>query len=118
MCPNAPIRPSAGSRRGQKYTSASKHKLPNLGEQLLDAATDEGTYSQVLYQIADVSRPLTSVSAICEMGNRVVFGRSGGVIVNLATGQETAFTKKDGIYLLSLWLHDGEHTGTEGFSRP
>ena len=32
MAPNCTIKPSEGSRRGQKFTSASKHKLKNLGE--------------------------------------------------------------------------------------
>ena len=108
MAPGAPIRPSEGSKRGQKYTSASKHKLANLGEQLLQACTEEGEPTEVLFQIADVSRPLVSVSAICEMGNRVIFGRSGGVVQSLTTGIETPFYKRNGIYILSMWLKDGE----------
>ena len=115
MAPNVAIRPSAGSRRGQKYTSASSHKLPNLGEQLLHAITEAGDETSVLFQIADVSRPLVSVSAICEMGNRVIFGRGGGVVQNLTTGRETPFYRKDGIYVLSLWLQDSQE---EGFRRP
>ena len=95
MAPKAPIRPSEGSRRGQKYTSASKHKLPNLGEQLLRAVTEDGAETSVLFQIADVSRPLVSVSAICEMGNRVIFGKGGGAVQNLATGRETPFHRKN-----------------------
>ena len=78
MCPHAALNPSEGSRRGQTYTSASKHKMPNLGEQLLRAQTESGEDTTVLFQVADVSRPLISVSAICEMGNRVIFGRGEG----------------------------------------
>jgi hypothetical protein len=104
MAPKVPIGASEGSRRGQNYTSASKHKLPNLGEQLLDAVTEAGEETNVLFQIADVSRPLVSVSAICEMGNRVIFGKSGGVVQNLTTGRETPFQRKNGIYVLALWL--------------
>ena len=117
MCPNVPVRPSAGSRRGQKYTSASSHKLPNLGEQLINACMDDGYEAQVLYQVAEVSRPLTSVSAICEMGNRVLFGRAGGVIQNLSTGVEIPFTRLNGIYLLSMWLQDKD-TQEPDFRRP
>ena len=106
MAPNAPTRPSEGSRRGMKYTSASKHKLPNLGEQHLQACTEDGTPTEVLFQLADVSRPLVSVSAICEMGNRVIFGRCGGVVQNLGTGVETPFHRKNGIYILSMWVKD------------
>ena len=115
MAPNAPIRPSAGSRRGQQYTSASRHKIPNLGEQLLQAATEAGEETQVLFQVAEVSRPLVSVSAICEQGNRVTFGRGGGVVTNIASGHETPFYRKNGIYVLNMWIHDAD---TPVFARP
>ena len=114
MAPRAPIRPSDGSRRGQNYTSASKHKLPNLGEQLLHAVTENGEQTSVLFQIADVSRPLVSVSAICEMGNRVIFGKSGGVVQSLTTGRETPFMRKNGIYVLGMWLKNSEEGGFTG----
>ena len=62
--------------------------------------------TEVLFQIADVTKPLVSVSAICELGNRVIFGRSGGVVQNLKTGLETPFIRKNGIYVLDMWLLD------------
>ena len=57
----------------------------------------------VLFQIADVSKPLVSVPAICERGNRVIFGKSGGVIQNIQTGHETPFYRQDGIYIYISW---------------
>ena len=44
----------------------------SIWEQLLQAATEGGVETQVLFQIADVRRPLVSVGPICDMGNRVV----------------------------------------------
>ena len=115
MLPNVPVRPSEGSKRGQKYTSASKHKIKNLGEQHCRAFTENGEPTEVLFQVADVSKPLVSVSAICENGNRVIFGRSGGVVQNLRTGNQIPFRRENGIYILSMWLLDGND---EGFGRP
>ena len=77
----------------------------------MDACTEEGIETEVLFQIADVSRPLVSVSGICERGNRVIFGRAGGVVQNLRTGHETPFYKRNGIYVLSMWLKDGDASG-------
>ena len=114
MAPNCTIRPSEGSKRGQKFTSASKHKLKNLGEQRLEACTEDGHETEVLFQIADVSRPLVSVSGICERGNRVIFGRAGGVVQCLKTGRETPFYKRNGIYVLSMWIKDGDSSGFNG----
>ena len=79
-----------------------------MGEQLLQACTEEGEPNEVLFQIADVTRPFVSVSAICEMGNRVIFGRSGEVVQSLTTEIETIFYKRNGIYILNMWLKDGE----------
>ena len=60
-----------------------------------------------------------SVSAICEMGNRVIFGRSGGVVQNLQSGSETPFYRKNGIYILSMWVKDaGKSRGEQSFRRP
>ena len=91
MAPNVPIVPSEGSKRGQKWTSASKHELKHLGHPSIHACTESGSMSDVLFQVAEVSKPLISVSALCERGNRVIFGRAGGVRQNTKTGRHTPF---------------------------
>ena len=79
----------------------------NLGKLPLLACTDNGYETQVLFQLADVSCPLVSVSHICDHGNRVVFGRSGGIVYNLATGLEIPFERTGGVYTLGLWVRKG-----------
>ena len=74
MVSRTTITPSEGSRRGQQFTSASGHQLKNLREQRLDACMEDGTTTEVLFQIAVVSRPLVSISSLCERGSRVIFG--------------------------------------------
>ena len=44
-----------------------------MGQHVLNIQTNEVKDTTVLYQIADVSRPLTSVSATCDRGNWVVY---------------------------------------------
>ena len=114
MLPNVKVEPSPGSRRGQNFTSASKHRLKNLGQQRIMACTEDGEETSVLFQIADVSKPLVSVAAICEKGNRVIFGKSGGIVQNIYSGREIPFYRRNGIYILSLWLMDSE----QDFPRP
>ena len=79
--------------------------------------TECGSDAKVLFQVADVSRPLMSVSGIRERGDRVIFGRCGGVIQNLNTGWETPFKKVNGVYVLSLWLPDTDEEEQAGFAR-
>ena len=108
MCPQYVVTSSEGSRSGQKYVSASGDVIANLGEQLLDVETEDGMATKIRYQSADVSRPLNSVSEICDAGGEdgqyVVFSRYGGVILNLETGRRTTFDRVDGIYELGLWV--------------
>ena len=117
MLPNVKIEPSPGSIRGQNWVSASKHRLKNLGQQKIKACTEEGEETEVLFQIADVSKPLVSVASICERGNRVLFGKVGGVVQNLRTGREIPFYRRNGIYILTMWLQDGDEP-EQPFARP
>ena len=108
MAPGYPVRQNEASRARKAYSSASGHPLYNLGEQLLPAITDDGSETEVLFQLADVSCPLISVSQICDRGNRVIFGRGGGVTLNLTTGQEVPFQRVGGVYALGLWMCRGD----------
>ena len=108
MCPEHPIEESEGSRRGQEFMSASEDTIPNLGEQKLNVLLDNGKETAIKYQIADVSRALNAVTEICDAGhpdhgNRVIFGRRGGMIVNLETGKTTPFQREGNIYCLDYW---------------
>ena len=119
--PNAPpgmllytkISESEGSRHGQIFTSASKHKLLNLGEQRIRECTKEEDEEEVSFQVANVSttvglchwslKPRFSRLRLCDMRTwqRVTFGKSG-VVVKLRSGRQIPFVRKDGIYKASL----------------
>ncbi len=86
MAPQVSIDEAPGSKRGQHYVSASAGRLPNMGQQKLRVQTNEGRDALVLYQIAEVSRPLAAVSQTCDNGNWVVYTPPGGFIWNLKTG--------------------------------
>ena len=106
MAPGHAIRSSAGSRAGKNFAVANGAPLPHLGGQQLSMVTDDGLETSVLFQLCDVTRSLLSVSAICDYGNRVVFGRGGGVIYNLETGLEIPFARQGGIYSIGLWVRE------------
>ena len=77
--------------------SASGKSLSNLGEKCLHMVTEECKHTRGTWQIADISRPLSSVRQNCKKGNRVIFGMYGRVIQNLETGDETHFGVEDNI---------------------
>ena len=74
----------------------------NLEEQQVPVCLTNGARTIATLQVADVSRPLMSVGNLCEMGNRVIFGANGGVILNLQSGQVTPFIKDEGVYTFEM----------------
>ena len=104
MAPMVPTVDSPGSLRGQAYIAAGHERIPNLGQQTLNVMTNEGQKATTVYQIAEVTRPLTAVGATCDKGNFVVYGPGGGCIYNLTTGNQTNFSRRGGIYELDLWM--------------
>ena len=66
MTSTVPAFESPGSVRGQAYIAAAGERIPNLGQQTLDVVTNEGCPTQVVYQIAEFTRPLTAVGTTCD----------------------------------------------------
>ena len=116
MAPWVPTRPSEGSKRGQCYMSANGAKLPNLGEKHFSMVTTEGNLAEATFQVAEVTRPLCSVTKICDRGNRVVFDSQGGFVENLATGVQTKFLRQNNVYVMEMYVE--EPANTSGFARP
>ena len=83
-----------------------------MSQKILNFQTNEGREATGLYQIAEVSRPPTSVSATCDKGNWVVYTSEGGFIMNCQTGERTSFERHGGIYELDLWIRDEGNCGS------
>ena len=114
MAPGVSVLESEGSRRGQCYLSASGERIPNLGQQRIRIVTEEGRDYEALFQVAEVTRPLSSVSQICDKGNVVVFDSNGGTVIHKASGRRTKFDRRGGTYELNFWVR--EHP-SQGFIR-
>ena len=56
------------------------------------------------YQVAEAKKTLCPVGKLCDRGNRVIFGKMGGVIQNMHNGSVTPFRREGGIYVMGLWL--------------
>ena len=79
----------------------------NLGQQEIPVVTDEGLDYVTTFQVAEVTRPLTPVSKMCDKGNLVIFGRKGGIIRNIHSGREVRFERRGGTFELNLWMEEG-----------
>ena len=68
----------------------------------MDFTTKEQHRCRIVFQAANVKRPLLAVSTRTRAGNQVSFGPHGGVIHNPKTGRMIALVRNDGIYILEI----------------
>ena len=99
-----PIVETYKSRSGACYASATGEPIPNLGEQRLLLATEEGSMRAMTFQAAPVAKPLGSVKRICQAGHYVIFDEDGSYIMNKATGELNWLREQNGNYMLDVWV--------------
>ena len=85
-----------------------------MGQQTLSVLTDEGEKLKTVFQIAEIARPLSSVSRICDKNSVVILGRKGRVIMSLDTGNKIPFKRKGDTHELKMWA---TAAGWQGFMR-
>ena len=102
--PEYEVQESEGSRKGRKFMLAGDHAIPNKGQMEIGMLTSEGQPVTMATQIADVGEPLWSVRQLVGSGNTVVFRKKGGYIANRATGLNTYFKERDGVYYIKMFV--------------
>ena len=99
----APTAPSESSKRGVVYEVANGERVPNLGEKRFRASTEEGLVRDLRAQVADINRPLLSVSKLVATGHTIVFG-PGGSYIHDPNGDHIWMNEAGGMYTLRLWV--------------
>ena len=104
------------SKKGVHYLTADGGRVPNLGESRIRMITKEQFKCNVLFQVAEIQKPILSVSTLTAMGNVVSFTRYGGTVTNLRTKRKLAFKRRGGVYILEVLVAPGT-SGAKGVSR-
>ena len=77
----------------------------------------DGTQSGIKFQVADINKPLASVSHLTDEGYRVVFDKHNGkdisFIQHKATGQIIKLQRERGVYLIDAVLLDDTQPKSE-----
>ena len=113
--PGYKVKESVSSRRGGNFVGAGGHRMRNKGEMLLplEAPGWPGKTHPVdaMFQVADVCRPLFSVSRICDRGNnRMIFDREKAVVKN-PKGQALCVFKREGnLYVAQMRVRNPKHS--------
>jgi len=116
--PEIEVKESEGSLKGKHYVTAGKQRIPNIGEQRIPFTTKEGHKTALKWQNAEVSKPLLSVSRICDAGHDILFNKNGGHIKNLVTGRTISFERENGVYVLDMKFEVSGDGKASGFIRP
>ena len=97
---NIPLMETEASRQGQTYHTADGGVIKNKGEKTVTMYSEDGDQFRARYQITDVTRPLNSISRVCDQGNNVLFTKTGGWIINHETGRYSWLPREHGVYVL------------------
>jgi hypothetical protein len=101
-------RPNAGV----EYICADGGRISNVGEKAVRSVTDNGVPLNVTFQVTAVDRPLLAVSKLTEAGHQVWFGKDLGTITHGRTGKVTSFKKRNGVYVLDMWVRRATSGGS------
>ena len=97
MVKGAPIK--EGKNFGVNYVGADGGTFPNLGEQDL-CLTINNIECKGTFQLADIQKPVLSVSKLTENGCDVKFNKKGGTITTLS-GAKIPFKRIGDVYVLT-----------------
>ena len=94
--------------------------MPDLGGKRMEFEQDSGGKVAMSFRVANVTKPLASVSGITKKNNKVVFGPTLSYIENLTTGKRAPLTEENGVYTLTVPIErikKGSNSTHEGFAR-
>lgn len=108
--PGYAVQESPGSRRGHNFVVGNGHRVPNEGQvQLNMEAPSSDTDGRPLrvqstFQVAEITRPLMSVSSICDQGHSCVFTKEKAQVLDAAGKELCSFKRENGLYVASMKL--------------
>ena len=93
--------------------------MQNQGEMVLRMEAPNGTETDTqvdtLFQVADVVRPLFSVSEICDRGNNTMTFDKHKAVVRNSKGKVICIFKRQGnLYVAQMKIRNPKHSGFGG----
>ena len=102
--PGYVINESWGSKAGACFVAANGNVIANQGELKLEMRSGEETI-HFTFQAADITKPLWSVSKICQAGYTVMFDKAHAIIYHVETGERVGvFPLRNGLYVGTMKL--------------
>ena len=67
---------------------------------------------KINFQVADVHKPLLSISRIADLGFDCVLGKLGGYLADSITGERIPLQRVDNLYVLKAWIRQDPNDTT------
>ena len=112
------IHPSPLSIAGVEYEVANGASIANLGERRCQISIPGSEQVRdITFQVADVHKPLLSVSRCADMDYECRLGKSGGVLIEIETGEIIPLVRSGNLYSMHVWVNNrNTEPTTAGFS--
>ena len=119
LCPGIQIIQNDLSQNGIQYEVANGESIDNLGEKRCQVMTI-GSMSpkKIVFQIADVHKPLLSVTACSDMGYDCYLGKEGGSLRDRVTGEVIPLQRQGSLYTLRMWVRQWSESPSPSFPGP
>ena len=97
LCKGIKVEDSAASKEGVVYeTAGGDQEIPNLGQRkCLLMTLGAKQPRRITCQVADIHKPLLSVSNVCGAGFECRSGKAGGVLRYLQTGEDIPIERRN-----------------------
>ena len=98
---------------------ANGESIDNLGEKRCQVMTIGSMCpKKIFFQIADVHKPLLSVTACSDMGYDCYLGRDGGNLRDRVTGEIIPLERRGSLYILRMWVRQRPDNPNSSFPGP
>ena len=104
----AEISAVTGSRVGKSFVTANGVPMETFGECVLQCRNDESS-TCASFAVTEVTRPLESVSRMCDQGLEVLFTRTEAKVRDTRTGRFIAtYPRRGGLYTRTVKARGGQ----------
>ena len=104
------------AKRGVEYEVANGETIPNVGERrCILMSEDSNSPKAITFQIADIHKPLLSVSRCAGLGFQCVLGKYGGQLVDEESGEVIPLHRRGNLYVMRAWIREND---SSDFTRP
>ena len=95
----------SATSHGAEYEVANGQTIPNLGERrCLLMTLGAAAAKKIVFQVADVHKPLLSISRCADMGFYTYLGHDGGYMEDSVTGERIPLQRQDNLYTMRAWI--------------